>query len=274
MQLEEYVSIFEDLKERQPALFNALLEECSLSFGSIKKEGAELNLAYERNEPWAVEILRKMVVADLSGMQETLDTYNIRHDAFDFESELGWEGSNLEVLKVFQQTPYFVAQSACNAQGKPEGAYLDLDRMLKDRGVPQGKKGYQPNYPPLYLLRPDGSTLYVFRDVVYSLKKAAQAHLVLNVIAMEQNVPQEKVALAGDVVRPGLSRLQQHVSYELVKLCNDEGKEIKMSGRRGRYVLADTLYQDLKHHIQLFVLKNQENKDDKLAPAQVLYPSP
>ncbi len=156
------------MKERQPELFATLLDECSTSFGSIKKEAGALNLAYERNEPWAVEILRKMVIADLSGMQETLDTYNIRHDQFDFESELGWETSNQAILQVFQKTPYYVAPTQCNDKGKPEGGYLNLDQMLKDRGFPQGKKGYQPNYPPLYILRPDGSTLYVFRDVVYS----------------------------------------------------------------------------------------------------------
>eukprot|EP00976_Prorocentrum_cordatum_P113140 1195655-Prorocentrum_minimum.AAC.2 len=31
--------------------------------------------------------------------QETLDTYGVRHDAFDFESELGWEGSNDKVRR-------------------------------------------------------------------------------------------------------------------------------------------------------------------------------
>ena len=32
-----------------------------------------------------------MVLADLSGIQQTLDLYGIKHDTFDFESELGWE---------------------------------------------------------------------------------------------------------------------------------------------------------------------------------------
>lgn len=32
-----------------------------------------------------------MVISTLTGMQETLDTYKIKHDSFDFESELGWE---------------------------------------------------------------------------------------------------------------------------------------------------------------------------------------
>jgi hypothetical protein len=38
-----------------------------------------------------MQIFRKMVNDCLSGVQETLDTYNVRHDRWDFESELGWE---------------------------------------------------------------------------------------------------------------------------------------------------------------------------------------
>ena len=44
------------------------------------------------------------------------------------------------------------------------------------------------------MIRPDGSSLYTFRDVVYSLKKTASADVVFNVIACEQNLPQEKVS--------------------------------------------------------------------------------
>ena len=65
-----------------------------------------------------------MVTDCLSGVQETLNTcvfgvgcnlcepgltccappvfrYNVRHDVFDFESELGWEGSNDKARALF-----------------------------------------------------------------------------------------------------------------------------------------------------------------------------
>ena len=93
----------------------------------------------------------------------------------------------------------------------------------------------------MYVLRPDGSTLYTFRDIVYSLKKEEQADMVLNVIASEQNIAQEKVALVLELVHPS-QRKQFHVSYELVKLMKKH-KEFKMSSRRGIYELADNLYE-------------------------------
>jgi len=247
--LQEYIPIFIDLKERQPELFKVLLEETK-SMPSIKKAGGELNLRYENNDPEAVKIFRKMVISDLSGMQETLDTYNIRHDKFDFESELGWEGSNDRVSTIMKASPYFIPPTQCNDKGVPEGGYFNLDQFIKDRKLPQGKRGYQPDYPPLYIFRPDGSTLYSFRDVVYSLKKVGNADMVLNIIASEQNIAQEKVALGLQLLQPDAPRKQFHVSYELVKLLNDKGEEVKMSSRRGRYVLADDLFEELKKQIR------------------------
>lgn len=39
----------------------------------------------------------KPIIEPITVAQETLNTYNVRHDRFDFESELGWEGSNDKV---------------------------------------------------------------------------------------------------------------------------------------------------------------------------------
>ena len=112
-----------------------------------------------------------MVINCLSGVQQTLDTYNVRHDQFDFESELGWEGSNDRVMDRLKASPYFVAQTQKNDAGVPEGGHILCAKFIRDAKLPTGKKGYQKNFPNFYVLRPDGSTLYTFRDVVYSLKK-------------------------------------------------------------------------------------------------------
>ena len=69
------------------------------------------------------------------------------------------------------------ALAKCNDKGVPQGAYLDMDGFIRDQGLKVGKGGYQKDYPPLYVLRPDGSTLYTYRDIVYSFKKAASSDL-------------------------------------------------------------------------------------------------
>jgi len=259
----EYVDIFRDLRERTPQhqqLFEMVLEEMRQE-PDIKGAAGRLNLSYERQEPEAIRIFRKMVCDCLTGVQQTLDTYGVRHDDFDFESELGWEGSNQKFLAIMQNSPYFVPQTQCNEQGVPQGAYFDFTKFIEDQKLPTGKRGYQKEYPPLYVLRPDGSTLYTFRDVVYSFKKASRADLVLNIICSEQDLAQQKVALAMCAMNPELKGRQYHVSYDLVKLTSG-----KMSGRRGRYLLADDLYSELKAVIVDKMHKRYSEKGEVLAP--------
>lgn len=81
-----------------------------------------------------------MVISCLSGVRDTLDTYRMQHDKFDFESELGWEGSNDQFLNVIKALQWFVPPTQCNAEGKPQGGYFNLDKYIKDCHLPQGKK--------------------------------------------------------------------------------------------------------------------------------------
>lgn len=65
---------------------------------------------------------------------------------------------------MIKNSPYYVPETQCNDKGVPEGSHLDFSKYIADAGLKTGKKGYQEDYPPLYILRPDGSTLYSFRD--------------------------------------------------------------------------------------------------------------
>jgi len=63
------------------------------------------------------------------------------------------------------------------------------------------------------------------------------------------------VALAMCAMNPDMRGRQYHVSYDLVKLTTG-----KMSGRRGRYLLADDLYSELK---AVIVEKMRKRFDEK-----------
>ena len=82
-----------------------------------------------------MKIFRKMVCDCLTGVQTTLSTYGVQHDQFDFESELGWEGSNNKVLEIMKNSDYYVPQTQCNDKGVPQGAYLDMDGFIRDQGL-------------------------------------------------------------------------------------------------------------------------------------------
>ena len=255
----EYFDIYQDLRGRFADMMAVMIEDIR-GVDDIKVDAGKLNLAYERQEPWAIEIFRKMVCDCLTGVQETLSTYGVQHDRFDFESELGWEGSNAKVLEIMQNSDYYVPQTQCNDKGVPQGAYLDMAGFITDMGFKIGKGGYQKEYPPLYVLRPDGSTLYTYRDIVYSFKKASMSDLILNIICSEQDLAQQKVALAMAMMNPEMEGQQYHLSYDLVKLTTG-----KMSGRRGRYLLADDLYEDLKEVIREKMDKKYKEKGEDIS---------
>ena len=258
--ITEYFDIYQDLRERFEPMMVVMLADIR-SVENIKVEAGKLNLAYERQEEWAIKIFRKMVVDCLTGVQQTLSTYGVQHDVFDFESELGWEGSNDKVLEIMKNSDYYVPQTQCNDAGVPQGAYLDMAGFIADQGYKTGKGGYQKEYPPLYVLRPDGSTLYTYRDIVYSFKKAARSDLILNIICSEQELAQQKVSLGMMMMNPEMKGRQYHLSYDLVKLTTG-----KMSGRRGRYLLADDLYDDLKTVIAEKMRKKFEEKNEDVTP--------
>eukprot|EP00854_Cymbomonas_tetramitiformis_P022632 gene22632-27322_t len=69
--LIEYFDIFQDIRDRTPehtALFDLVLTE-TRKIPDIKVEAGKLNLSYERQNPEAIRIFRKMVTDCLSGVQ-------------------------------------------------------------------------------------------------------------------------------------------------------------------------------------------------------------
>ena len=165
------------------------------------------------------------------------------------------------MLEIMKNSDYYVPQTQCNDKGVPQGAYLDMSGFIADQGLKTGKGGYQKEYPLLYVLRPDGSTLYTYRDIVYSFKKAASSDLILNIICSEQELAQQKVSLGMMMMNPEMKGRQYHLSYDLVKLTTG-----KMSGRRGRYLLADDLYDDLKAVIREKMAAKFKEKGEDVSP--------
>jgi hypothetical protein len=66
-----------------------------------------------------------------------------------------------------------------------------------------------------------------------------------------------------NMLNPAMSGRQYHVSYDLVRLPTG-----RMSGRRGRYLLADDLYEELKARGRSMVLLCKRFSSDVIAPAQ------
>lgn len=230
-ELDDWVAVAEELRERDRGLFDAISETI---LGSEDPE-AEVNAllkGYEGMDPAAVELIRYVAGLALEGFRKTLDRAGIRFDSWDWESEVAsWSGAAEEVVSELAKTEFVRVE---------DGTYtLDAELVAKRFGL-KGRYCIRDEVPPLTLKRSDGTTLYTTRDVAYTLWKFGRAEQVINVISIEQRLPQLQLKLALHAMGRGdLAERLVHFSYELVHLPGQ-----KMSGRRGRFVAFDDVLDE------------------------------
>ncbi|MGC8937184.1 MAG: arginine--tRNA ligase, partial [Candidatus Methanomethylicaceae archaeon] len=230
-ELDEWVGVASELRAKNEAVFDAIYQGVSES-KDPREEIAELLRRYERKDEEAVRLIRGVSELALAGFRETLSRADIEFDSWDWESELtSWNGGADTVVE------WLLRSGFCRVE---EGtAILDCEEVAKRYGLKE-RYGIKGEVPPLTLKRSDGTTLYTTRDIVYTLWKFDRAERVINVISLEQKLPQLQLKLALYALNlGGLAENLIHFSYELVHL---PGK--KMSGRRGRYVTFDEVMDE------------------------------
>lgn len=245
-ELDDWVAAAEDLREKDARLFDSITEGVL----SSKDPDAEVNRllrSYERREPKAVEQIRGVSQVALEGFKETLARVGIGFDSWDWESEISsWSGAAEKVVADLAKTEFVKVE---------EGTYtLDAERVANSFKLKE-RYSIKNEVPPLTLKRSDGTTLYTTRDMAYTLWKFERAEEVINVISIEQRLPQLQLKLALHALGRGdLAERLVHFSYELVHLPG-----YKMSGRRGRYVAFDDVLDEAVERAFKEVTKKSPN---------------
>jgi len=230
--LDEWVSIAAELSAKHPDLFNLLSEAISKDESADLKV-AEINRQYEKNEPEAARLVRRVSELCLSGFRETLSRLEIGFDSWDWESDLVWSGHVDRLLKRLMDTSYVQSEA---------GVFkLDSAKVVEDLDL-RGKIGVSETYtlPPLTLARSDGTTLYTTRDIAYTLSKFKDAERVINVIGAEQRLAQLQLKTALHALREG--RHASNLTHYVFGLVDMPG--YKMSSRRGRFVALDNVLDE------------------------------
>lgn len=230
-ELDDWVAVSAELRERDAATFDRILEGVNSS-EDPEREVAELLKRYESKDPVAVSKIRGLCEAAISGFRETLERVRIRFDSWDWESETAsWNGGARRVVEELRRTGFTREEDGT--------VILDCEAAVEALGLRE-KYGIRTEVPPLTLMRSDGTTLYTTRDIAYTLWKFERAERVINVISIEQKLPQLQLKIALHALGRGeeAERLL-HYSYELVHLPG-----YKMSGRRGRYVTFDEVLDE------------------------------
>jgi arginyl-tRNA synthetase len=230
--IDEWMSIAAELKEKFPSLFESLLERIG-SDEDPEEEINRLNRDYENGEPEAQRVIRKVSELCLKGFKETQERVEIFYDSWDWESDFVWSGQVSEVLQRLKTSPFVHI----------EGNVLEFDAEKAAHILNlKAKLGLKEDYeiPPLTLVRGDGTTLYTTRDIAYSLWKFSRAEKVVNVIGMEQSLAQLQLKIA--LYALGFGKQADnfvHFAYNLVTLPG-----YRMSSRRGRYITFDQVLDE------------------------------
>ncbi|MEM2972018.1 MAG: arginine--tRNA ligase [Candidatus Bathyarchaeia archaeon] len=231
-ELDDWMSVAVELKERFPELFEKLLAKISED-ADPESEVNGLNRAYEMGDEEAKSLIRDVSEICLDGFRETLSRVSVFYDSWDWESDFVWSNRVTETLQKLKNTPY-VSVLGGVLEFNAEKAVQDLN--LK------AKLGLREDYevPSLTLMRADGTTLYTTRDIAYTLWKFEKAEKLINVIGMEQTLAQLQLKIA--LYALGYGEKADgfvHFAYNLVTLPG-----YKMSSRRGRYITLDEVIDE------------------------------
>ena len=231
-QLDDWMAVAVELQTKHRETFDRLLDEI-LKDENPEEEIGKLIRDYEAGKEEAKKLIRRVCEICLEGFRQTLSRAGIYFDSWDWESELTWTGKVQDVIARLEKTPYVFY----------EGGVLEFDAEKIARDLDLKKSfGLKEDYevPSLTLIRADGTTLYTTRDIAYSIEKFKKAEWVINVVGMEQSLPQLQIKLAlcalGYV---DYAKNLTHFAYNLVNLPG-----YKMSSRRGRYITFDEVMDE------------------------------
>ena len=184
----------------------------------IEKEAQELLQKWEKGDKKVLSLWKKMNGWAVSGIKKTCDELGVSFDKFYFESEFYKKGKDI-ILKGLKQKKFI----------KEEGAILaDLKKY---------------NLPNKFLLRNDGTTLYITQDIYLSYLKYEyyRPNKIIHIIGNEQDLSQKQLFAILDILKFKAAKNMRHLSYGMV---NVEGGKLK--SRDGVKVDIDNLLIELK----------------------------
>ena len=236
----EYQKAEKSLSIHYPDI-HTIFKSAIKDYNEVEKEIKELMQSIEKGDIQALELTRRITREVVEGFKQTLCNLDIEFHGFDYESSSEiLEGAH-RIVEDLIKTKY--------ARIVEGGAVeIDLNSAAYDHAYI--KDLFHPDQAGRFIIRrSDGTTLYVTRDIAYTLYKFRDlnAQKVYNVVAVEQS--REQKQLKSILYLLGFTREAEnlyHFAYEMVHL-----KGMKMSGRRGTYYTLDELLVDLE-------LKNME----------------
>jgi arginyl-tRNA synthetase len=238
-QFDFLLSVQTDIYKRFKNLYDNIKKLLIQDNIDLPKEIPNLNRKYMEQNKAAVKKVRTTTEDVLRGQKEELALLGIEHDFFDWEADFEWSGEVADALVKLEKNGFLIkdgkarlfdANKAADLKGARE--YLNL----------------KPNYeiPKGILVTSEGDSLYLLRDIPYSIKKSDfyKTTKVYNVIGKPQELTQRHLNLALRAIgREDVANKQWHLNYEYMEL---KGALTRMSARRLQYITPLDLYEQTK----------------------------
>jgi arginyl-tRNA synthetase len=256
---DEWVSVINNFLNRDRELTESLIKGLG-KFEDLPLMIKQWSRAYEEGDEFVRKVIREAVDLVLRGFRATLDRLGVYFDSWDFESEVAVDNGGVSrvINELLTRAPQYVERE--------DGALIfRADKYAQDLGLWDELR--LPRYiPKATLLRSDGTSLYLTRDIAYALWfwDNFRFDALIRVIGSEQTHPQAQLRLALHAMGyHELARKIMHYSYEMVNLAG-----MKMSGRRGVYVTLDELINETKSRVMDLVKSRFTPEEaDKVAEA-------
>ena len=188
---------------------------------------------YEMGDPEKIRKFKDAIDTAMEGIKQTQDRMNIHHDKFIWESQFVRTG---EVNRMMDRV------KELNNTIFKDGAFM-VD--LKESGIEK----------TLVIQRSDGTSLYTTRDLAYHEWKAGQCDRIIDILGADHKLISSQLKA---VLRILNIREPEIVIFEFVSL-----PEGSMSTRRGVFISADELLDEVKKAAYSEVSKKRPEKDEE-----------
>ncbi len=205
-----------ELAEKWPRMHEKV--SCALKDeNDIDSKVKDLLEKIEKGDKKTSSLFKEVGKICTEGFRKTLERVNISFDSIDYESSFIRDGSVYRIIDELKEKGVLKLSDQ-------DTWIIDLEKY---------------KLPTTVLVRSNGTTLYLTRDVAYSIYKfeKKKADQVINIIASEQELPQQQLSAILDIMGKEYANYLHHLSYGMVNLPG-----IKMSGRRGRYITFDDVF--------------------------------
>jgi len=222
----------------------------------LPKEVPELNRKYQDQEQEAVKLVRSTCQDAIKGHKEELGLLGIEFDKFDWESDLQWSGKVFEALEKLEKNGYIIKDGKARVFESSKAADIEGAREYLKL-----KKSYE--VPNGLLITSTGDTLYLLRDIPYSVEKVDlyDSDKVYNVIGKPQELTQLQLNLAIRAIgRSDVANKMWHLNYEYMEL---KGAITRMSARRLQYITPLDIFLKTKEAVLESFLKDRDYPEEE-----------